>query len=108
MNDHTLGRLVRSFFMDHLQVAKGLQRSSVQSYRDVLRIFLTFVAVQVKCNITNLCIEELTYERVILFLRYLETDRHNSAQTRNQRLAVLHLFFDYLAQRVPEMLTVGE
>jgi site-specific recombinase XerD len=108
MNDPTLGQLVRSFFGDHLQLAKGLRRSSLQSYRDVLRLFLAFVAGQVKCNITTLALEDLTFDQVLSFLRHLEMDRKNSPQTRNQRLAVLHIFFDYLAQRIPEMLPVGE
>lgn len=108
MSAPTLGVLVRSFFTDHLQVAKGLRGSSVRSYRDVLRLFLPFVAAQAQCKVTDLTLVELTFERTLAFLRHLEEERRNGVPTRNHRLAVLHVFFDYLALRVPEMLAIGE
>ena len=49
---------------------------------------------------------DLTFERILGFLRYLEGDRHNHVRTRNQRLAALHTLFDYIASREPEMLGV--
>ena len=36
------------------------------------------------------------------FLEHLETERGNSARTRNVRLAAVHSFFDYCALRHPE------
>jgi len=108
MSQPTLGLLVHSFFTDHLQTAKGLRASSLQSYRDVLRLFLPFVAADARCKVTDLSLEALTFERVLSFLRHLEEDRRNSVRTRNHRVAILHVFFDYLALRVPEMLAVGE
>ena len=41
-------------------------------------------------------------ERVVGFLRHLEGERRNQIRARNQRLAALHGFFEYLALRVPE------
>lgn len=108
MSPPTLGLLVRSFFTDHLQVAKGLRGTSLQSYRDVVRLFLTFAAADARRNVTKLTLDELTFDRVLAFLRYLEEERGNSVHTRNHRLAVLHVFFDYLALRIPELLAVGE
>ena len=51
-------------------------------------------------------LDDLTFERVVGFLRYLEADRSNHIRTRNQRLAGLHTLFDYIATRSPEMLDV--
>jgi site-specific recombinase XerD len=99
-----LGSLVQSFFIDHLQVQKGLRPASVRSYRDVLRLFLCFVAQNARRKITRLTIEEFTSERVQLFLRHLEQERSNHIRTRNHRLAALRTFYEYLASRVPEML----
>jgi integrase len=108
MSSPTLGQLVRSFFTDHLQIARGLRTSTIHSYRDVMRLFLNFVAEHARCRVTDLALDALTFDRTLAFLRHLEVERKNSVRTRNQRLAVLHVFFDYLAQRVPEMLEVGE
>lgn len=103
-----LGQLVHSYFVDHLIALKGLRPASVRSYRDALRLWLHFVATDRGCKITRLNVEDLTFDRVLRFLRHLEETRGNHARTRNQRLAALHTFFDYLASRIPEMLGVGQ
>lgn len=101
-----LGPLVHSFFVDHLVAAKGLRPASVRSYRDTIRLFLCFVAEDKRTRITQLRLEDLTFERTLGFLRYLEQERSNHIRTRNQRLAALHTLFDYIATREPEMLGV--
>jgi site-specific recombinase XerD len=100
----TLGQLVQSFFVDHLAVQKGLRPGSIRSYRDTLRLFLCFVSEQMHKPIARLSLQDLTFDRVLCFLKYLEQDRGNHARTRNQRRAALNTFFAYLALRVPEML----
>lgn len=99
-----LGPLVHSFFIDHLVVVKGLRPASVRSYSDTIRLLLRFVADQKGTKITKLNVEDLSFEQVLGFLRYLENDRHNHIRTRNQRLASLHTLFEYIASREPEML----
>jgi site-specific recombinase XerD len=108
MTTPTLGALIHSYFVDHLQVQKGLRLASVRSYRDAIRLFLCFVAREARRPITRLSPLDLTRERVQQFLRHLEQERHNHIRTRNQRLAALHTFFEYLAQRAPEMLGICE
>lgn len=100
----TLGALLQSFFTDHLITVKGLRPASVRSYRDTIRLLLTFVADQRRTKITRLRLEDLNFERIVAFLRHLEHDRGNSIRTRNQRLAALHTLFDYIATREPAML----
>ena len=101
-----LGPLVHSFFLDHLVTVKGLRPASVRSYRDTVRLLLCFVAAEKKTKITKLGIEDLSFERILSFLRYLEHDRANHIRTRNQRLAALHTLFDYIASREPQLLGV--
>jgi len=97
---------MHSFFVDHLITVKGLRPASVRSYRDTMRLLLRFVAADNRTKITKLNVGDLTFERVLGFLRYLEQDRGNHTRTRNQRLAALHTLFDYIATRDPEMLAV--
>lgn len=101
-----LGPLIHSFFLDHLATVKGLRPASMRSYRDTIRLLLCFIAGDKATKITKLNIEDLTFERLLGFLRYLEDDRGNHVRTRNQRLAALHTLFDYIASREPEMLDV--
>jgi integrase/recombinase XerD len=99
-----LGPVLHSFFADHLITVKGLRPASVRSYRDTIRLLLVFAAADKGCKITRLSLDDLTYDRVVRFLRHLEHDRGNHVRTGNQRLAVLHVLFDYIAGRSPEML----
>ena len=101
-----LGPLMHSFFVDHLITVKGLRPASVRSYSDTMRLLLRFVAKDKGTRITRLNVEDLTFDRVLGFLRYLEADRANHVRTRNQRLAAIHTLFDYIAWREPEMLGV--
>jgi integrase/recombinase XerD len=102
----TLGVLVHDFFLDHLVEQKGLRQSSVRSYRDTLRLFLPFVAADAHRPISRLQLEDLCLERVLAFLRHMEQERHNRVPTRNQRLAALRTFFEYLGHRAPEALHI--
>jgi len=104
----TLGQIVHSFFEDYIKVQKGLRPSSIRSYRDVLRLFLCFVARDVRCSLTRLSVQELTLERSLAFLKHLEEVRGNHIRTRNQRLAALRTFFEYVASRSPDMLGIGQ
>jgi site-specific recombinase XerD len=85
-----LGAIVQSFFIDHLVTVKGLRPASIRSYRDTTRLLLVFAAADKGCRITRLRLEDLTFERVVAFLRHLEVDRDNHIRTRNQRLAAIH------------------
>jgi site-specific recombinase XerD len=104
MSTLTVGAVVHGFFVDYLPQQKGLRQSSVRSYRDTLRLFLPFVAHDARRPISRLQLEDLSLERVLAFLRHMEQDRHNSIPTRNQRLAALRTFFEYLGRRSPDVL----
>lgn len=108
MTGKTVGPILISFFEDYLKAQKGYRPSSVKSYRDVLRLFLLFAAQDSHHKITRLTLSDLTFQRVLQFLKSLEENRHNHIRTRNQRLAVLRTFFNYLASREPEMLAEAE
>jgi site-specific recombinase XerD len=101
-----LGLILHSFFVEHLITVKGLRPASVRSYRDTIRLLLLFVAAEQRRKITRLTLGDLTFERIVAFLRHLEEDRGNHTRTRNQRLAAIHTLFEYIATREPQMLFV--
>jgi integrase/recombinase XerD len=102
----TVGSIVYGFFVDYLRQQKGLRPSSIRSYRDTLRLFLIHAASSSKRGVGKLRFEDLGFERVLAFLRDIEQQRGNAIATRNQRLAALHAFYDYLGRQAPEMLHV--
>lgn len=108
MTSATVGSLVHGFFMEYLAGQKGLRSTSIRSYRDTLRLFLVFVTEQVQRPISQLRVDDLSFEHVLAFLQHLEAVRHSAISTRNQRLAAIRSFFDHVGRQVPEMLHVCE
>ena len=99
-----LGQIIYTFFDDYLKQQKGLSSASIKSYRDTIKLFLNFVSTNTRHKITNLTAEDLTSQQVLDFLKFIEDTRGNHISTRNQRLASLHTFFEYLSIRFPETL----
>jgi len=105
MSKHSaLGSFLHAFFEDHLVCQKGLQPATIRSYSDAIRLFLLFAAADKSCKLTRLDVSDMTSDRVLRFLDHLEKERGNGVASRNQRLAALRCFFEYLAARLPEML----
>ena len=108
MSATTLGTVLLAFFEDHLKAQKGVSSATIKSYRDALRLFLLSVAADLGQRLTRVQVGDLTAERVRRFLSTLEKERHNRVSSRNQRLAALRTFFDYLATQAPELLLEAE
>lgn len=100
----TIGSLLHAYFEDYLLCQKGVQTTTIGSYRDTVKLFLQFLAADLRRKLIRLRLSDLTCDRVVRFLNYLENERGNAVATRNQRLAALRSLFEYLAGRVPEML----
>jgi site-specific recombinase XerD len=108
MSTTTLGTFLLAFFEDHLKAQKGVSTATLKSYRDALRLFLLFVATDLGRRLTRVQVADLTAERVRRFLSTLEKERHNRVSSRNQRLAALRTFFEYLGVQAPELLLEAE
>ena len=99
-----LGTILESFFNDYLKLQRGLRPNSITSYADAMRLLLQFAAANGKKRVTQLGLDDLHADVVCRFLNSLEESRSNAAQSRNQRLAALRTFFEYIGQRFPEKL----
>jgi site-specific recombinase XerD len=110
MNSTTpsLGAVLESFFNDHLKLQKGLRPNSITSYADAIRLFLQFAADAAGKRITQLGFEDLDMVTVSRFLNSLEECRGNKAQSRNQRLAAIRTFFEYVGGRLPDRLAQAQ
>lgn len=98
----SLAPTLQLFFTDRL--AKQLQASprTVVSYRDTFRLLLRFVQDRTGKAPASLDWDDVGAEVISAFLDHLEVDRHNSARSRNTRLAALRSLFGYAALRHPE------
>lgn len=97
-----LGRALLRFFQEYLPTQRGVSPHTLRSYRDSVLLLLRHMSKNTQRRIEALQLSDLTAERVIQFLRYLETERHNGIATRNARLAGLHTFARFLIANHPE------
>jgi len=102
-----LARTLHGFFTDYLPCQRAMSPHTLHSYRDSLKLFLRFVAGK-RRDPTTIVVEDLTAERTLDFLRYLESHRNNKASTRNIRLSAVHSFFRYLGGEHPEHLELAQ
>src|SRR5258708_4707547 len=85
------------FFTERL--ARQIQASprTVAAYRDAFRLLLRFVQDRTGKAPCDLDWDDLDAQMISAFLDHLEVDRHNSARSRNARLAALRSLFRYAA-----------
>lgn len=98
-----LAKLVTTYFTEYLDQRSGLSQTSILSYRDGVGLYLKWLGDQIGCGLERLEPRHLDADGVLDFLQYLETDRKNSINTRNQRLCALRSFFGHLAHKRQEM-----
>ena len=98
------GRWLSKFLTDHLAGERDLSPQTIASYRDAIRLLLTWFRDVQATPPEKLRLADLDRARVLSFLDWLETERGNSAATPNQRLAVIKSLARYTAIERPEFL----
>lgn len=93
---------LQAFFSDRLLRQQRVSPNTIASYRDTFRLLLAFAQQQTATRPARLRLDQLDAPLIGAFLEHLETERGNSARTRNVRLAAVHSFFNYCALRHPE------
>lgn len=84
-----LSTCLHQYFYEYLPQIKGTSEQSITTYRQAFSLFLHFLTDYHSIKIKSLKLEHLTPEAVLAFLNHLETERKNTVQTRNNRLAVI-------------------
>src|ERR1700730_1586642 len=97
-----LGTWVRRFLLDYLVSECNLARNTQRSYRDTLSLLLPFAALQIKKEVDQISVFDLSAEVVRHFLQHLEDSRKCGITTRNQRLAAIHSLARFIGLRSPE------
>ncbi len=95
--------LLQAFFYDRLGHQRNLSHYTVMSYRDTWRLFLRFVCERSRKSIAAITLNDMDAATVLAFLRHLEEERKVCVGTRNCRLAAVHAFFDFVAEREPSL-----
>src|SRR5258708_26475181 len=92
---------LRGFFEDSLAAQRHASQNTIYAYRDATKLFLRLAARHRGRQVIRLQLADLGADTVLAFLTYLESDRHNSAATRNCRLVAIHRLFAYASDQDP-------
>lgn len=105
MKQTDFARHLTDFIGKYLPVECGVTVNTIKTYSFTFMLFLQYYNEQLFIKPDNLTLSEISKKRVIDFLNWLEKDRNCSASTRNNRLAAIHSFFNYLQYRNVEGLS---
>ena len=95
----TFASLVQEFFTDHMVQQRALSPCTVASYRDTFVLLLRFAETQLGKAPSGMKMTDMNAKFLASFLDHLEGDRHNSARSRNIRLAAVRSFLKFAARR---------
>ena len=93
---------MQAFFTNRLITQHNCSPETVASYRDAMRLLLSYAQQHTGKPPYQLDFEDLGPSLIGAFLTHLETDRGNSIRTRNNRLAAIHSLYRYAALEHPE------
>lgn len=106
-NNSLIAPLIQSFFTQHLQLHKRVTPQTVACYRDTFRLLFQFIKEQTGREPVTFYLTDLDAEAILSFLDNLEQKRHNTARSRNVRLAAVRTFFRWVALREPEHINLA-
>ncbi|WP_211219390.1 tyrosine-type recombinase/integrase [Enterococcus pallens] len=88
-----------NYFSSYLTKFLGCSKKTIESYRDTFVLFFDYLATHERITSDNIKLEDFNEAIVERFLNYLEENRGNSINTRNQRLGCLKSFANYLKRK---------
>ena len=100
--------LLQDFFHRRLVAQRGASAHTIAGFRDTFTLFLGYAAERTGRTPSALTLEDLDAPMVLDFLDHLETERGNSARTRNLRLTAIRSFMRYASLREPTLLPVAQ
>jgi len=100
-----LAPVLQAFLTDRLITQRRASPHTIAGYRDTFRLLVGFATAKTDKTPCALDIADLDAPLIAAFLDHLEVDRHNTARTRNWRLAAIHSLFGYAALSHPEHAT---
>jgi integrase/recombinase XerD len=93
-----------TFLREHLPHERKASYHTCAAYAYSFQLLVCFAASKLKLPPCRLNVEQLDAPLVLEFLKHIENERHNSARTRNARLAAINSFFRFLEYRLPSCL----
>ena len=96
-----LAVFLRRFLTAHLAGLRGCSPNTLASYRDTFKLLIAFFRDDRSIPPEELTLDCIDAAAIIGFLNWLETSRHSSVSTRNQRLAAISSFYRWMQSQDP-------
>lgn len=91
------------FFSDYLLTDRNCSKNTIRSYRDTFKLLLIYFA-SIGKRADKVQLKDLTSDTLRNFFIWLEEERKCGINTRNQRLAAIKSFLNYVSIETPENL----
>jgi len=92
---------LRRFLTSYLAGLRGCSPNTIASYRDTFKLLISWFRDERSIPPGKLTLDRIDAAAVTGFLNWLETERHNSISTRNQRLAAISSFCTWMQTQDP-------
>lgn len=91
--------LLEDYFETYLPYSRGLSPNTINSYKQSFLLLLRFMMDEKKKQADGIRFSDLSYDTLLDFFNWLETDRSCKPVTRNQRLSAIAAFSVYAQNR---------
>ena len=86
--------ILSAFLLEHLpRERKASPHTTTDAYAHSFKLWVCFAAVRSRVKPFQIEIEQLDVPTILALLEHIESDRSNTARTRNARLAAIHSIF---------------
>lgn len=90
---------LETFFTEYLIAEVSASKHTIRAYRDTFVLFIDYMQREHRISVDKLQLSYFNREIICSFLKWLEDERRNSISTRNNRLAAICSFCDYLSRK---------
>ncbi len=101
MKQTDFARILTHYLVDFLPGQRNVSSHTIKSYRDTFKQLLLYLQEEQGIRPEYLTFRDITSCEIRGFLTWLEKVRNVSINTRNQRLAAIHIFTGIPRQNVP-------
>lgn len=99
-----LAPYLSAFLLEHLPKERKASPHTCEAYAHSFQLLVCFAAHRLNTKPSQIKVEQLDVPLILAFLEHIESERGNSARTRNARLAAIHSLFRYLEYRLASCL----
>jgi integrase/recombinase XerD len=100
----SLAPYLSAFLLEHLPRERKASLHTSDAYAHSFKLLVCFAAARLRVKPFQIEIEQLDVPTILAFLEHIESERSNTARTRNARLAAIHSFFHFLEYRLASSL----